>query len=251
MPASEPPAVEIVPASQDATKQNGDAGAAAGDDDKYSDYIPQSGDLSRAPTASASVSRNVSKAATPEPQANGQEDDDEEEAADDDDDDEEEDAETSKADSPSKTARQLEKEREKVQRGEARRSELAKRAAQNAGLNTKREEMQRSKLADSMKRFSYLLGQTELFQHFIDIKKERDPAFAKLLHESEQLRSPERKKAASAGGNRRRKTEKEEDEELLKDGDEGDDSFIFSDSPHYVKGGTMRPYQIAGLNWMM
>lgn len=26
------------------------------------------------------------------------------------------------------------------------------------------------KLADSMKRFTYLLGQTELFQHFIDLK---------------------------------------------------------------------------------
>lgn len=25
-------------------------------------------------------------------------------------------------------------------------------------------------LADSMKRFTYLLGQTELFQHFIDLK---------------------------------------------------------------------------------
>jgi len=26
------------------------------------------------------------------------------------------------------------------------------------------------KLADSMKRFNYLLGQTELFQHFVDLK---------------------------------------------------------------------------------
>lgn len=29
-------------------------------------------------------------------------------------------------------------------------------------------------LADSMKRFSYLLGQTELFQHFVDIKVSRN-----------------------------------------------------------------------------
>lgn len=28
-------------------------------------------------------------------------------------------------------------------------------------------------LADSMKRFNYLLGQTELFQHFVDLKVSR------------------------------------------------------------------------------
>ncbi|KDN53349.1 hypothetical protein K437DRAFT_271581 [Tilletiaria anomala UBC 951] len=236
-----PPTVEVVPASQEAV-QDANGGQVA-DEDKYSDYIPQSGDLSRAPTASASASRNASKAATPE---RADEDDTENEEQDGD--------ESSKADdSPSKSMRQLEKERNKSQRGEARKSALARRAAQNAGLSNKREEMQQSKLADSMKRFSYLLGQTELFQHFIDIKKERDPAFAKLLEESEQQNKGKKRKggAPSGGGNRRRKTEKEEDEELLKEDDDEEDSFIFEESPHYVKGGTMRPYQVAGLNWMI
>lgn len=67
-----------------------------------------------------------------------------------------------------------------------------------------------------MKRFSYLLGQTELFQHFVDIKvcplvapctlpiqltkfasqKNRDPAFAEMLEAQQAKDSGKGKKAA-------------------------------------------------------
>jgi len=162
------------------------------------------------------------------------------------------------ADSPSKSQRRLEKQREKeeqaAQRSEARKEGLAKKAVQNQNLDMTREQLAQAKLADSMKRFGYLLGQTELFQHFIDIKKERDPKFAALLAQSEEQKKGRRKaKSGGAdGGNRRRKTEKEEDEELLNDNDDDDDqAFRFESSPAYVKGGTMRDYQIQGLNWMI
>lgn len=67
-----------------------------------------------------------------------------------------------------------------------------------------------------MKRFSYLLGQTELFQHFVDIKvstkwdvagcgrynltswdyqKNRDPAFAEMLEAQQAKDSGKGKKA--------------------------------------------------------
>ncbi len=295
MSSSSPPTVNVVPASQSqsapapapSAEKDTISSWAEGEEDKLSDYLPASGDLSR----QASVSRTVSKAGTPAPttsastSASGlsanapitasgvaaREEDDaaiaaalEEQGSDSESDSDEGEEETGSNASPSKSARQLEKEREKAERSAARRTDLAKRAAQNAGLNTKREEMQRSKLADSMKRFSYLLGQTELFQHFIDIKKERDPEFARLLEESNKSSAAtkdksKRKGAAADGGSRRRKTEKEEDEELLKSGAGGEgegqsgeeESFIFQESPSYVKGGTMRSYQVAGLNWMI
>lgn len=56
-----------------------------------------------------------------------------------------------------------------------------------------------------------------------------------------------------------RKTEQEEDEELLhveeEEVDEATTSaivpVIFSESPPYIKGGRMRPYQVQGLNWLI
>ena len=52
-----------------------------------------------------------------------------------------------------------------------------------------------------------------------------------------------------------RKSEKEEDAELINGNEEVDPVNVitthFSQSPGYVKGGTMRPYQVEGLNWMI
>lgn len=198
------------------------------EEDKLSDYVPQSGDLSRQPTASASVSRVQSKA----PSEEDVQDDSEDEMADDDD---EGDASTSKA--------QVSRDREEARK---------KRAAQASDLSTTRAKQNSRKVADSMKRFTYLLGQTELFQHFIDIKKDRDPEFAKLLAESQNKANAKKagkgKRRGGAsddneGGSRRRKTEKEEDEELLQDNDDDEEQFVFHESPPYVKGGTMRDYQ--------
>lgn len=59
-----------------------------------------------------------------------------------------------------------------------------------------------------------------------------------------------RKGGASA--ERRRKTEKEEDEELVREEKHGGhNETIFRESPGYIKGGTMRDYQVAGLNWLI
>ena len=54
-------------------------------------------------------------------------------------------------------------------------------------------------------------------------------------------------------GKRARKTEKEEDAEMLNEADdtEEDISFNFEVSPPYITGGTMRDYQIQGLNWLI
>lgn len=233
--------VAVAPATPQLSKGNGD------EEDKLSDYIPESGDLSRQPTASASVSRIHSKAPS-EAEVS-----DEEDGAGQDEDDEMADGEA-----PRKTARQLEKEKDKQDRTEARKIKGQKLAAQASDLTSNREKQQSQKLADSFKRFSYLLGQTELFGHFINLKKSRDAEFARLLEESLAKTSKGKGKrrgggaADQGGGSRRRKTEKEEDEELLKDTEgEEDEAFSFTESPAYVKGGQMRDYQVQGLNWMI
>ncbi|ODV83568.1 hypothetical protein CANARDRAFT_202812 [[Candida] arabinofermentans NRRL YB-2248] len=101
-------------------------------------------------------------------------------------------------------------------------------------------------IEETAKRFKHLLGLTGLFKHFITSKAEKDDRFKKVLDILNNDEEEDSKK--------RRKTEKEEDAELLQDeedeGEGGEEVFEFKESPKYING-KLRPYQIAGLNWLI
>ncbi|KAJ7918970.1 P-loop containing nucleoside triphosphate hydrolase protein [Mycena leptocephala] len=128
-----------------------------------------------------------------------------------------------------------------------------KRRAAEGKLQVKRQEMDKAKVADAVKRYSYLLGQTELFKHFVDIKRARDPEYAAMMDAQPKPKGRGRKKPTDSSA-RHRKSEKEEDEEMLKDGeaaaDGNDQPYVFETSPSFIKG-EMRSYQLQGLNWMV
>ena len=124
-------------------------------------------------------------------------------------------------------------------------------------LGKKHGQLDESKDDDSVKRFKYLLGLTDLFRHFIDTNP--NPRIKEIMNEIDRQNAEDAAKAKK-GSNRKggatsgnkRKTEQEEDAELLKDEKKGVASqTVFRDSPQFIQSGEMRDYQVAGLNWLI
>ena len=130
-------------------------------------------------------------------------------------------------------------------------------ALRKSMFGKKHDRLGESKENDSIRRFRYLLGLTDLFRHFIDTNP--DPKIRGIMEEIDRqdkedlIQAAGSKRKGGAGGDRRRRTEKEEDAELMRQGkQEGKaDQTIFRDSPSFIQGGEMRDYQVAGLNWLI
>lgn len=130
-------------------------------------------------------------------------------------------------------------------------------ALRKSMFGKKHERLGESKEDDSVRRFRYLLGLTDLFRHFIDTNP--DPKIRGIMDEidrqdhEDQIKQSGNKRKGGAAGDRRRRTEKEEDAELLRQGKrEGKtEQTLFRDSPVFVQNGEMRDYQVAGLNWLI
>ncbi|KAJ9625023.1 chromatin remodeling complex Adenosinetriphosphatase [Taxawa tesnikishii (nom. ined.)] len=129
-------------------------------------------------------------------------------------------------------------------------------ALRKSVLGKKHDRLGESKEDDSIRRFRYLLGLTDLFRHFIDTNP--NPRIKEIMAEIDRQDQEEENRAGKghtrkggAGGDRRRRTEKEEDAELLRAGKHEESAqTIFRESPAYIHG-TMRDYQVAGLNWLV
>ncbi|XP_069692147.1 chromatin-remodeling complex ATPase chain Iswi isoform X2 [Periplaneta americana] len=107
---------------------------------------------------------------------------------------------------------------------------------------------------DRSKRFDYLLKQTEIFTHFMsNNQRDKPPTSPLKVRPGRPRKHPDQQqKKEDPGDHRHRKTEQEEDEELLAETNSSRRTIIsFDQSPHYVKNGEMRDYQVRGLNWMI
>ncbi|OQD74663.1 hypothetical protein PENDEC_c010G04723 [Penicillium decumbens] len=123
-------------------------------------------------------------------------------------------------------------------------------------LSKKHGRLDESKENDSIRRFRYLLGLTDLFRHFIETNP--NPRIKEIIAEIDRQNSESEAKArkgssrtGGAGNERRRRTEQEEDAELLRDERQGGETTtVFRESPAFING-ELRDYQIAGLNWLV
>lgn len=100
-----------------------------------------------------------------------------------------------------------------------------------------------------------MLGLTDLFRHFIETNP--NPKIREIMTEIDRQNEEEAKSKKGGGrqggatSERRRRTEAEEDAELLKDEKHGGSAeTVFRESPGFIQG-TMRDYQVAGLNWLI
>ncbi|KAJ3163274.1 hypothetical protein HDU88_006372 [Geranomyces variabilis] len=128
------------------------------------------------------------------------------------------------------------------------RAALAKR---KAGFAKDNAAMLKKKAIDQQKRYAYLMGQTEIFAHFINLSKMKGADVSAL---EEAQKEHKKQRSGNDGSRRHRKTEKEEDDELLQADSvdhDGEAPFVFNESPSYVKHALMRDYQIQGLNWLI
>ncbi|KAJ3220341.1 hypothetical protein HDU67_000008 [Dinochytrium kinnereticum] len=90
-------------------------------------------------------------------------------------------------------------------------------------------ELNKDKAADSMKRYAYLLGQTDLFAHFINMAKLKGANLSAFNAATET-----------------QETETKTTKSRAKEG-----YIVEFTGASVVKGGTMRDYQMQGLNWLI
>lgn len=172
-------------------------------------------------------------------------------------------AEQRKADNAAyRLQRKAEREQEEVdaEKAKVRKANLkANQSQRRMDRNLIRQQLVKDEAEDRRKRFDFLLNSTggDLFRKFIEESSSvtKDGTVKKLiaeLMESSASKGGRAKKSGAAGGRRGLMKEAEEDKLIMKAQQRSIEACIqFTESPKYVEGGTMRDYQIRGLNWMV
>jgi SWI/SNF-related matrix-associated actin-dependent regulator of chromatin subfamily A member 5 len=136
-------------------------------------------------------------------------------------------------------------ERERIKRMKRQEAEerQKKREAEENAVAKRHDKLEKRMAEKAQDRLKYLLGQSEIFARLKDGGKSKE---ANKEENKEEYKSKhhDRKKAARAPSG-----EGEEDEE--EEADDGPRHVFLTKQPSCIKFGTLKPYQLEGLNWMI
>ena len=113
----------------------------------------------------------------------------------------------------------------------------------------RQQDLRKEKAAQAQRRLEFLLQQSNIFSHFGSVKEDN----AKYGIKGQGTKSLDNSTTASSGttpGGRRQQDGEEEEAAALEEADEHEATFL-TQQPSTLGYGTMRPYQLEGLNWMI
>ena len=114
-------------------------------------------------------------------------------------------------------------------------------------ISQRQQDLRKEKAAQAKRRLEFLLQQSNIFSHFGRVKEDT----AKYGIKSQPTKAGDSSAASSSGTARgRRQDGDEEEEEALEEADEHEATFL-TQQPSTLGYGTMRAYQLEGLNWMI
>ena len=132
----------------------------------------------------------------------------------------------------------------------ARRAETAKRQrereAQEKAVQDRHKKLDRNAKIQASKRLEYLLKQSTIFAKLKMGTGKHEEGDDDALHQNHDHHS-------RRGSQPSKKTNKKQnDDELLEEEEDEIEQHVFlSKQPNCIKGGTLKPYQLEGLNWMI
>ncbi|KAL7579857.1 hypothetical protein ACA910_004869 [Epithemia clementina (nom. ined.)] len=114
-------------------------------------------------------------------------------------------------------------------------------------ISQRHQDLRKEKADQAKRRLEFLLKQSNIFSHFGSVKEDT----AKYGIKSQLTKSSDLSATGTVGrGRRQAGDDDEEDAVALEEADEHEATFL-TQQPSTLGYGTMRPYQLEGLNWMI
>ncbi len=151
-----------------------------------------------------------------------------------------------------------ERRRIKAEKRRATEERRRQKAADERALKERHRKLSKQEAAQANKRLDYLLKQSSIFAKLkLGVGSGNDPDpdlddVAKITAKGKDKGSPNKHRAATASNNKKKKLDMNEDDSFSDDDESSSARHVFlTKQPNCIKFGTLKPYQVESLNWMI